>query len=278
MQARPHTFFFARLTLAGQWKDEVTPIQTALESDLTEERGRFKYGFFDFQDLHADNQRFAFARLVKYKHVLEGEAVDEKSHQIVDSGLPRGVVAKPELFIHYSSHIVSYRPIAGRVSSHQFRSIFTSLVEAAHHDFFVSAHLDSINEEFGIGDALARFSKISRVSFDLHPTNPSNRPFYRQLDERLKALNAKRLQHTVTAAEGGLRSDRLKDDDAMRGLLMAADGFGQGQIEGEAEGRRVVITTTDAPVRQEVLPSEDPQDTLNQLMASFNRTWDRMRR
>jgi len=91
-------------------------------------------------------------------------------------------------------------------------------------------------------------------------------------------LNAERFQATITAAEGGLRPDRLKDDDSMRGLLMAADGYGQGLIEGEAEGRHVVITTTDAPVRQDVLPTEDPQDTLHQLLAGFNRIWERMRR
>ena len=278
MQARPHTFFFARLTLAGQWEDEFSPVRKALESDTTEERGRFKYGFFQIDDVTADGELFAFGRLVKYKHVLEGEVVDEQSHQIVSRGLPRGIVAKPEFVIHYSSRLVAYRPIAGRISSHQFKSVFTSLLEAAYQGFFVSAHLDPVNEEFGIDEALARFSKIRRVSFDLHPTNPSNRPFYRQLDERLKALNAERLQQTVTAAEGGLRPELLKSDDSMRGLFMAADGYGHGAIEGEAEGRRVVITTTDAPVRQDVEPTEDPTNTVGQLLSGFARIWKRMKR
>jgi len=177
MQARPHTFFFARLTLAGKWEDEVSPVQKALKSDVTEERGRFKYGFFDFQDLTAENQEFAFARLVKYKQILESEAVDEQSHQILKSGLPRGIVAKPEVLVHYSSRLVAYRPVAGRISPHQFKSVFSTLLEAAHHDFFVSAHLDAVNEEFGIEDALARLSHISRFRLTFIPqilqTDPS---------------------------------------------------------------------------------------------------------
>ena len=276
MKPRRHTFFFARLTLAGPWEDKKSATEAALQTDVAEERGRFKYGFFDYQPLYLDDTRFAFGRIVKYKQILEGEVVDEQSHRIVERGLPRGIVAKSDFLLHSATGLLAYRPVASRLSAHQFRSIFAALLEAAHHAFFVSAHIDPVNEDITIMDAISRFTKISRVEFDLHPSNPSNRPFYRPLDQRLKAINASRMQQTIFGAEGGLRPDKLKNDDALRGVLMAADGYGEASVDGEIDNRRLVVTTGDAPVRADVEPSDEPENLGRQLLSAFERLWKRM--
>lgn len=276
MKQRRHTYFFARLTLAGPWDDKKSAIEDALQGDIAVVKGRFNYGFFDFEPLEVDSTRFDFGRVVKYKQLLEGEVVDEESHQVVVGGLPKGIVAKSEFLLHSATGLLAYRPIASRLSAYQFRTVFAALLEAAHQNFFVSAHIDPVNEDITLMEAISRFTKISRIEFDLHPTNPSNRPFYRPLDDRLKRLNAARMQQSIHGAEGGLRPEELDDDDSLRGVLMAADGYGEASIDGEIEERRLVVTTGDAPVREDIEPTDEPENLARQLFLAFERLWKRM--
>lgn len=152
------------------------------------------------------------------------------------------------------------------------------LIEAAHHNFFIDAEIQSVNEEYRIEEAIERFRVITKVVIDLHPSNPSNREVYRRIDQRLKKLKAKRLIETLIAREEGFDVVVFMDDDSYRGLLMAADGYGRGLIQGEIEGREVAISTEDSPIRKEVIPSEVPYEVLLQLLPIFRQIWERMAR
>ena len=70
--------------------------------------------------------------------MLEGEVVDENVHKLIEGGLPDGVVAKSDFFVHIPSSIIAYRPITNRISPGQFRDIFAHLIEVGHANFFVS--------------------------------------------------------------------------------------------------------------------------------------------
>lgn len=269
MPRRYRTYYFARLNLVGSWDSKRDFIFSALTSELTVTKGRFRYGFFDIRDLDSAEGAYAFGHLVKYKPVLEGEIVDEQRREIVEGGLPMGVVAKPEFLLNYRSSLVAYRPISNRLSQRQFRHVFASLMEAAHHDFFVGAELQSIVEDYKIDEAIQRFAKISRISVDIHPSNPNNRDIYRHIDKRLKDLNAAKIKETIIAKEGGINRETLKDDDALKALTMASDGYGFGTVEGEIEGRRTAVTTEDSPVQQDVIATDDPENLLDQLRSTF---------
>lgn len=277
MPARIQIFYFGRLNLIGVWENKRKFVYDALNTDVVEIRGKFKYGFFDVEELDLDGEPFVFGRLVKYKPLLEGEIVNEDKHELTGGGLPDGVVAKSEFFLNYRTGVVSYRPISNRLSANQFRELFAALIEAAHHNFFVDAEVESIDEDLVIEEALSTFKSVNRISVDLHPTNPSNREIYRRLDERLRRLRANRLKQTIESYEGGLDRSELKEDDTYRGLLMAVDGYGKGAIRGETqEGRKVTIYTDDSPVTKEIAPSETPSEVLYQLMPTFRRIWERM--
>ena len=279
MPSRIHTFFFGRFNILGVWEDKRTFIFDGLSTDELEQRGKFKYGFFEIEEIVFESQLFVFGRLVKYKPLLEGEIVDEDRHELSSDGLPYGVVAKSEFILHYKSGVIAFRPVSNRLSASQFRDIFAALFEATHHKFFVDAEVESVDEDLAIEEAFTRFRTISRVSVDLHPTNPSNREIYDRVAKRLKRLQAKRLRQTVEASENsdGLNRDELREDDTYRGLLMAVDGYGRGYIQGVIdEGRKVTIYTDDSPVKKEVIPSEDPTDVLHQLIPVFRRIWDRL--
>lgn len=265
------TYYFARLNLIGSWDNRRAILFSALTSKVTETRRSFRYGFFDAEDIETAEGVFAFGHMVKYKPVLEGEIVDEQRREVVEGGLPMGVVAKSEFLLHYSSSLIAYRPISNRLSQRQFRLVFASLIEAAHHDFFIGVELQPIVEEFQIIEAIRKFSRIYRISVDLHPSNPSNRDLWRHIDQRLKDLNAAKIKETIISEEGGINQEKLQDDDVMNELIMASDGYGFGAVEGEIEGRKVTITTADSPVQQEVIATDDPEDLLDQLRSAFRR-------
>jgi hypothetical protein len=73
-----------------------------------------------------------------------------------------------------------------------------------HERFFVSAKFESIDEEIRIEEALKKFDHIYMVTFDIHPTNPSNRDTYKSLDEKLKRLNADKMKETLESKQEDL--------------------------------------------------------------------------
>ncbi len=271
MPRRYRTYYFARLNLLGTWNNKREFLFSALTSKITESRRKFRYGFFDAIEVEAPEGVYAFGHMVKYKPILEGEIVDEQKREVVEGGLPMGVVAKSEFLFHYGTSLVAYRPISNRLSQRQFRLVFASLIEAAHHDFFISAELLPIVEEYQMAEAILKFARIDRISVDLSPSNPSNREIYRHIDKRLKDLNVAKLKQTMISEEGGINQEKLQDDEAMKGLIMASDGYGYGAVEGEIDGRKVTITTEDSPVQVEVLSTEDPETLLDQLRSIFRR-------
>ena len=276
MRERTHTYYYARLSLLAS-ADRGSVVWKALTSNQTEPDGKFRYGFFDIRELESPSGPFVFGFLVKYKPQLEGEVVDENSHELVDGALQRGVVAKSEFFLHMSTSVVAYHPIINKLSDRQFRRVFAVLIERAHDDFFVDAQLQNINEVLKIEEAFRALDSIRFVSFELHPSNPSNADEWRALDERMRQLEADQLKQTIEARDAGLNREALRDDEGYRGILMAADGYGKGVIEGTRDGRSVRITTADSPVRSKVAASEDPYSVLDQLRATFERIWARVR-
>lgn len=269
------TFFFGRLNITSYDNDKRNLILRGLKTEKFHDKNEFKYGFFDVQEINAD---FVYGRLVKYKRVLEGEIVDEKSHRTVVGGLPYGIVAKSDFFLHYKSGVIAYRPLASKISAKQFRHVFARLFEVGHDNFFVNAQVETIDEGIRIEEAIKRFEVIKKISFDIHPTNPSNRDTYKSVDERLKRLQAEKLKQIIESSnEGSLNKDELLVDDIYRSLVMATDGYGNGAIHGVTEGRKVVITTGDSPVRKEIVESPEPSEMLDSLMSTFIQIWNRIK-
>jgi hypothetical protein len=152
------------------------------------------------------------------------------------------------------------------------------LIEAGHHNFFVSVNIDSVDEDIEITESIRLLKDVSKISLSIRPTNPSNRPIYRPLDERLKRLEAEKERRVIKATERGFNVDELIDDEIYMGVFMAADGYGSASVYGEKEdGTRVVIRTEDSPVIEKVADNEDPLAILAQLFQTFSRIWKRTR-
>lgn len=272
-----HTYQFGRLSVIGAIPDNKESfIMAALSAPVHLEKRQFRYMISNEKILTYQNHRFAYGELVKYKALLEGEVINENTKQIDIGGLPYGIVATSKFFIHFNSQIISFRPIKSRISDRQFKEYFPDLLEAGYHNFFVSAEIDSVDEDIKIVESIKLLKRVSRIFFSVRPTNPSNRPIYRKLDERLKRLEAEREQRTIIATEAGFNIDELLYDEVYMGIIQAADGYGRASVYGEKEdGTSAVIHTSDSPVIEKVADNVEPLAILAQLFQTFKRIWQR---
>lgn len=279
MAGRVHTYYFGRLNLWGQViSDKSDFILRSLNSGNRLRETKFNYMFTDIRILGADPENFITGLLVKYKSELEGERVNEVERRVVEGTMPEGVVAKAPFILHPRSSIIAYRPIMGRLSDEQFRAKYARLFEEGHERFFVSARIDSINEEIKVINAIDELQKILWVKVEVRPTNPSNRPVYKPLDERLKSLEAKKLKEEISGGENGLSRDALKQDEAYQGILMAVDGYGTAAVKGlSSDNRHVVIRTTDSPQTARIVDEGTSEGALESLIGSFRVIWERIR-
>ena len=90
---------------------------------------------------------------------------------------------------------------------------------------------------------LAAVDKVTRVSFEVIPTNPRDRNIFKPLDVGMKAANASRERVTLENDEGLVMQppesrDETTDNPAIMGIEMNDEGYGKGyKIDAKRQGR-----------------------------------------
>ena len=270
-------YYFARISILDAINDDKsTFFMNAFSAPVHVESRKFRYMITSEDRIDYDGHQFIHGELVKYKRVLETDVLNEDEKKVVDGKLPFGVVAQSKFFIHLNSQVVAYHPIINRISNNQFLTHLTELIEVGYDKFFVQADISPIDEEVKISEAIKILETVTEVSFDVHPTNPSNRPVYQTLDERLKRLKATREKRTIYAEAEGFNREELLKDGAYKGIMLAVDGYGNASLSGEKDdGSYTTISTGESPVLKEVSDSDDPKAILVQLLDIFRKIWRR---
>jgi len=268
-------FYFGRLELRGKkWEDKYVNNLFSLEN--TEISGKFKYGLFDLQELEFNNQKHVFGRLVKYKSRLEGEIVDESTRKVLEGGIDLGVVAKSDYYLDMRTGVIAFHPITNLLSESQFREMYARLFNAANHEFFIETTIKLSSEQIEIKEAIQEFQVVNRISYDIHPPNPTADPIYEKIIERLNHLKVVKMKGELIGGKDGLDKKALSEDDASLAIQMASDGFGNASVNGIVENRNVTITTRKSPIIKQVRITDRPIDVLKQLFPVFLRVSKQM--
>ncbi len=271
MAAKLHTFFFGRIgIISGLEEPKSDFLYKAVTSNVSHrEETEYEYSIFDGDRVNLNTEEFIVGKLLKYKTLPE-ETFDKTLHQITTSFVKDEIVGKSDFVIHVVSGIIAYRPISGRISDKQFRRIFSRLIEAAYHNFFISISVEAINEDSSIEEQIKEFKKIYSVTINVHPSNPNSRDSWEQLDKRLQNLEASQLSETITGGPGGLNYERLLRDEAYQGIRMAADGYGFASISGKnLQDRDVKISTEENPVQVGAIIDNNSPNLIKQLLKTF---------
>lgn len=126
---------------------------------------------------------------------------------------------------------------------------------------------------------LKSVDKITRVSFEVRPTNPRDRRIFRPLDEGMRAANATRQKVVVENQDEGLvleppdSPDDETTNPAVMGIEMNEDGYGEGyKIDGHKDGQPVRFdSTAGGSLVREVIEgvSDDPDERARVVEEQF---------
>jgi len=249
-------YYFGRLNVFFPSEDKYGFVKKALSADLTYEKRGYNWGFFDIQELESHLGLFFTGYLAKYKTEKEEEVADIDKHKIEDQTLENLIEAKARFFVHIDSGIIGFHPISNKIEIDQFCVVFAEIVEEAYAGFFVQAEIQLIEERVRIFEEIKKFNIIKHLGISLIPTNPTNIPEYREIDERLKRLRTSRYKESYDTDDDERPLRIEEDEDINSKLKMAIDGYGKGEISGIKEGEVAKVKTGDNPVST-FAPSDD---------------------
>ncbi len=207
---------------------------------------------------------YIYAELAKY--VPEGTVptVDESEHKEQDVPVEKLIVARsPFVYIPKYSGI-AYQHVWNRIGMTNFMRTFCQLVREKENNFFVDCSIDSITEYQQFFARISNMKKITRLNAKVQPPNPMYGKLWQRLKEYLKDRKAGELKIDERSQDGsGLNTNLLQVLQAQveagssskkdlpklvlieEAILMSADGYGRGRVEGTDGEKPVVIRTAD---------------------------------
>lgn len=269
MLRRPQIYYFGRLNLIAVFQNKKTFLHKGLNTKEYLTIRDFIWGLFDVEEFSDQSGDYFTGYLAKYKHLTEEEIANEEIHRITREEAAKRIAAKSRFFLHVESGLIAYHPVGRKIMRHQFCNNFCELFQKGHDNFFVKAEIQSIDEKYRILDVIRKLERITKVSFYLHPSNPSP-GIWKDVDDRLKDLNASSYHEQYLGTESG-PLNILDDDDFNNKLNMAVDGYGEADITGTLDGQEKVISTHDNPVcARSAHEDKDPSNVFQDLRKTIN--------
>lgn len=216
----------------------------------------------DVTDGTRRDKPFVFGRLSKYAQQGQLTVVDPIAHSQVEATAENLLIAaSPFVYLPDFSGI-AYLHVWNGVQEDVFRRRFARLIEEAYERFFVGCEIDPVADYQAFATKLSALEKISEIRAKVHPPNPLFGDLWRDLNEYIKQRNASEVlvaeksdqdsglaSRIVELVNGILeKTTRQIDKPAAitdAALLMAADGYGSGQIVGLKGDEQVLIRTSD---------------------------------
>lgn len=272
-------FVFARLVIYHSGDTgKVDLIRSSLSWLGTYHKGGFEWGVFDVDEVTHEGKTFLAGYLVKLRPTEEDEVVNRATHRITSAEVHDRVEAKSEFVLEADSGVMAFRPISNKIQQSQFLSRFAEVIEEANNQLFINVDLNTIQDDVDFLRSFRNFERISKLTFYLHPSNPSSRDLWKNVDDRLQELRAEKYSEKLESEnEQGLH---VADDDVTLGKIhMALDGYGEARVEGQMNRENKRISTKKLPVSVEL--REDiiaPGDAIPELFDHFRSIWGRITR
>ncbi|QBG48157.1 hypothetical protein EGM51_12420 [Verrucomicrobia bacterium S94] len=284
------TYYMGRVAKGGQLDSEKI-IQAILNPKPIEWWGK-GWSFFDAQRYHIREIDFVFAKLSKFHP--EGEVViadpDAKKEAIQMEPNLR-IASSTFIYIpKYSGIIFTTHP--NHIKEHQFGYRFSHIISNTYDDFFVDCTVNLISDLRTFAEKLSKLKGIYKINAKVNPPNPLFGPLWKSLKDYVDSRNSDSMLVREQAGDDAplntdlpmhvqkvvsqintvpyLPPEPLPIGDAA--ILMAADGYGEGLVQGYQEGReRVTIKTSETNRNFAFDRDPDPVDLFDEACAIFDR-------
>ncbi|HEX8235984.1 MAG TPA: hypothetical protein VF600_08505 [Abditibacteriaceae bacterium] len=271
-------YYFGRLNVIASYDDKTAFVRQGLNIDRFIGNKGYDYGFFEVDQIQSGDESFFHGYLVKYAPETDAEVAVLETRRLEDTSINNRVVAKSRFFLHVRSGLIAYHPVSSQINRDAFRSRFRALFEESHGNLLVRAEIQLIQDQYQVLAELDNFEFITKVSVYLHPSNPSTRELWKNVDERLQKLGATNYHEQI---EGKIEKEGLKvkgDEELAAKISMAEDGYGKAEVTGLMDGQRKTITTQDNPVTTTVPDGEiPPENVLDSLLPTIRNLFSRFR-
>ena len=262
---RKGTYYLGRVVKTGALN--VDDIITALREPESIIHYSVAWTLLDIQELLDGRTKYFFGRLVKYDPKAEVSIVDPKEKKVIRRREPNMTIASsPFIYIPDLSGI-SFLHISNQIEYKTFMSRWADVVNASHGRILAKCDIDPITDLRSFAKKLRSLDGIYKITATVSPPNPLFGPLWKELKEYLEQRKADRLKHQedsnqhtplqtelVEHVEGIVNQERnmpyspgpLPIGDAA--ILMAADGYGKGYVQGK-QGEELVTIKTSETVR-----------------------------
>lgn len=208
---------------------------------------------------------FIFSKLVKFQPSGEVFVVDEEDKTEVKQVEPNLRIAiSPFIYIpDYSG--ICFLNVSNHIYESNFSKYFSRIIKKTNNDFFVDCEVEMIADMRAFAQRIINLGSVDRIFAKVNPPNPLYGPLWEKLKEYLEKRNTNNLSIDEKSDSNSSLNSKISDhlkgvlgqteenpyqpDDEVdisdAAILMAADGYGNGKVEGTEDNKYIVIKTSE---------------------------------
>lgn len=279
-------YYFGRVLKSGLLDND--KLLSSLREPITLTINKYSWSIRDFRIMKSSGVEFYFGFLTKFQQEGLISKFDRVHHTSIDHIEPDMIIASsPFIYIPKYSGIV-YLHIWNQIQQEVFVKRFTELVMEKYENFFVSCEIESISDLRTFYNKISDLNSIERISATIHPPNPLFGLYWKSLRDYLIKRKTSDMKIEEKCNPGGNINNDLKKlikiiidkkeisisniesiniGDAA--VLMAADGYGHGKVEGIEGNRTIIVSTRDTKMSIIFDKEPDPIALMNTVEEIF---------
>jgi hypothetical protein len=280
------SYYLGRVNKFGLLDQE--KFKLALDEPITIARQKYLWTITDFKTLHSNGSEFFFGYLTKFMSEGVISKLDRIHHSMIEHVEPDMIIASsPFLYVPKYSGIV-YLHIWNQIQQDIFVKRFEDLIKEKYDGFFMECEIESITDLRSFYHRISELRSIERVNATIYPPNPRFGKYWKSLNDYLKQRNTSDMKIDERCDPGKSINSNLQNiiydiieekdisdinskkvDIGDAAILMAADGYGHGKVEGIEGSRTVVISTKERKLSILFDKEPDPLELYNKVEELF---------
>lgn len=275
-------YYLGRVIKLGPLDDSM--LLRAFTHPAVVEKGKYAWTITNAEIHHSRRVvEYAYGQISKFDPKGLVKVINRRSRRQEERLQPDMAIAScPFVYVPKYSGI-AYLHVWNQIERDTFTRRFQDIVEESHQRFFFKCSIESISDMKAFSHRVASLDHVSSIDARVFPPNPLFGPVWRKLMEYLEKRNASELKiHEESEENEHLNSkildhvngvirqtnDRPYEPEGVEisdaAILMAADGYGRGTVEGHKNGSRIVISTFET-VRSFLFSKEpDPRELFDE--------------